>query len=142
MAVTLLYLLYVLYTYRAALRCTLSIRALSLKTNSHIPRVFIEANVTTCPRLFVYKPLQMSSQIFGSGTLVISAIVAIGLIAAKMMPLHPPYHSIVPVQKCVNIRKKSNNKGKYVSVIIMEDVVIVIKLIYVLIGLHLNICAH
>ena len=72
-------------------------RKSSLKAKSHILRVFKEANVTNCSRLFVHKPLQMSSQIFGSGTLVISAIVAIGLIAAKMMPLHPPYHSIVPV---------------------------------------------
>ena len=68
----------------------------------------------------------MSSQIFGSGTLVISAIVAIGLIATKMRPLHPPYHSIVPY-KNVYLCVKSNEKDKYLSTIITEVVVIVLK---------------
>ena len=46
MAVTLLYLLYVLYTYRAALRCTLSIRALSLASQGD----HTEAAYSTCGR--------------------------------------------------------------------------------------------
>ena len=46
MAVTLLYLLYVLYTYRAALRCTLSIQALSLASQGD----HTEAAYSTCGR--------------------------------------------------------------------------------------------
>ena len=46
MAVTLLYLLYVLYTYRAALLCTLSIQALSLASQGD----HTEAAYSTCGR--------------------------------------------------------------------------------------------